>query len=75
MVSKGGSEALLQALATAAGTEPPDHGTLLPLLRLLARVGQRGMLGAGGLLRSGRSQIRMVTSLWPKGDRHFSRVC
>lgn len=75
VVSKGGSEALLQALATAAGTEPPDHGTLLPLLRLLARVGQRGMLGAGGLLCSGWSQIRMVTSLWPKGDRHFSRVC
>ncbi|OWK55627.1 Cytosolic carboxypeptidase 4 [Lonchura striata] len=41
VVSKGGSEALLQALATAARTEPPDHGTLLPLLRLLARVGQR----------------------------------
>ncbi|NXU44051.1 CBPC4 carboxypeptidase, partial [Drymodes brunneopygia] len=41
VVSKGGSEALLQALATAAQTEPPDHGTLLPLLRLLARVGQR----------------------------------
>ncbi|NXJ62796.1 CBPC4 carboxypeptidase, partial [Rostratula benghalensis] len=41
VVSKGGSEALLQALATAARTEPPDHSTLLPLLRLLARVGQR----------------------------------
>ncbi|RLW03754.1 hypothetical protein DV515_00006430 [Chloebia gouldiae] len=38
VVSKGGSEALLQALATAARTEPPDHGALLPLLRLLARV-------------------------------------
>ncbi|NWX47061.1 CBPC4 carboxypeptidase, partial [Steatornis caripensis] len=41
MISKGGSEALLKALAAAARTEPPDHGTLLPLLRLLARVGQR----------------------------------
>ncbi|NXS90264.1 CBPC4 carboxypeptidase, partial [Erpornis zantholeuca] len=41
VISKGGSEALLQALATAAQTEPPDPGTLLPLLRLLARVGQR----------------------------------
>ncbi|NXO47998.1 CBPC4 carboxypeptidase, partial [Aramus guarauna] len=41
VISKGGSEALLQALATAARTEPPDHGILLPLLRLLARVGQR----------------------------------
>ncbi|NXT85541.1 CBPC4 carboxypeptidase, partial [Zapornia atra] len=41
VISKGGSEALLQALATAARTEPPDHSTLLPLLRLLARVGQR----------------------------------
>lgn len=52
VVSKGGSEALLQALATAARTEPPDHGTLLPLLRLLARVGQRGT--AGGLLQRGQ---------------------
>lgn len=52
VVSKGGSEALLQALATAARTEPPDHGTLLPLLRLLARVGQRGT--AGGLLQGGQ---------------------
>ncbi|NWH61888.1 CBPC4 carboxypeptidase, partial [Geococcyx californianus] len=41
VISKGGSEALLQALTIAARTEPPDYSTLLPLLRLLARVGQR----------------------------------
>ncbi|XP_038041075.2 cytosolic carboxypeptidase 4 isoform X1 [Anas platyrhynchos] len=41
VISKGGSEALLQALISAACTEPPDHSILLPLLRLLARVGQR----------------------------------
>ncbi|NXL91953.1 CBPC4 carboxypeptidase, partial [Alectura lathami] len=41
VISKGGSEALLQALSSAAQTEPPDHSILLPLLRLLARVGQR----------------------------------
>ncbi|NWR69721.1 CBPC4 carboxypeptidase, partial [Centropus unirufus] len=41
VISKGGSEALLQALVIAARTEPPDYSTLLPLLRLLARVGQR----------------------------------
>ncbi|XP_071610403.1 cytosolic carboxypeptidase 4 isoform X1 [Heliangelus exortis] len=41
MISKGGSEALLQALTTTAQAEPPDHSTLLPLLQLLARVGQR----------------------------------
>ncbi|KAM8996956.1 cytosolic carboxypeptidase 4 [Ara ararauna] len=41
VISKGGSEALLQALTTAARTEPLDHSILLPLLRLLARVGQR----------------------------------
>uniref|UniRef100_A0A8B9QXE3 tubulin-glutamate carboxypeptidase n=1 Tax=Anas platyrhynchos TaxID=8839 RepID=A0A8B9QXE3_ANAPL len=41
VISKGGSEALLQALIFAARTEPPDHSILLPLLRLLARVGQR----------------------------------
>lgn len=57
MISKGGSEALLQALATAARTEPLDHGTLLPLLRLLARVGQRG---TGGLLRGVRNQDDLI---------------
>ncbi|NXY40583.1 CBPC4 carboxypeptidase, partial [Ceuthmochares aereus] len=41
VISKGGTEALLQALAIAARTEPPDYSILLPLLRLLARVGQR----------------------------------
>ncbi|NXN18774.1 CBPC4 carboxypeptidase, partial [Indicator maculatus] len=41
VISKGGSEALLQALTIAAQAKPPDHSTLLPLLRLLARVGQR----------------------------------
>ncbi|NXK46513.1 CBPC4 carboxypeptidase, partial [Chauna torquata] len=41
VISKGGSEALLQALTSAARSEPPDDSTLLPLLRLLARVGQR----------------------------------
>ncbi|NXC41332.1 CBPC4 carboxypeptidase, partial [Penelope pileata] len=41
VISKGGSEALLQALASAARTEPPDRSILLPLLRLLARIGQR----------------------------------
>ncbi|KAF1502853.1 Cytosolic carboxypeptidase 4, partial [Eudyptula minor] len=41
VISKGGSETLLQALAAAARTDPPDHSILLPLLRLLARVGQR----------------------------------
>uniref|UniRef100_A0A8C6IYG2 tubulin-glutamate carboxypeptidase n=1 Tax=Melopsittacus undulatus TaxID=13146 RepID=A0A8C6IYG2_MELUD len=41
VISKGGSEALLQALTTTAQTEPLDHSILLPLLRLLARVGQR----------------------------------
>ncbi|XP_065544743.1 cytosolic carboxypeptidase 4 isoform X2 [Lathamus discolor] len=41
VISKGGSEALLQALTTTARTEPLDHSILLPLLRLLARVGQR----------------------------------
>ncbi|XP_048812209.1 cytosolic carboxypeptidase 4 isoform X1 [Lagopus muta] len=41
VISKGGSEALLQALISAARTEPPDPSILLPLLRLLARVGQQ----------------------------------
>uniref|UniRef100_A0A8C3LIY5 tubulin-glutamate carboxypeptidase n=1 Tax=Chrysolophus pictus TaxID=9089 RepID=A0A8C3LIY5_CHRPC len=41
VISKGGSEALLQALISAARTKPPDPSILLPLLRLLARVGQQ----------------------------------
>ncbi|XP_077685462.1 cytosolic carboxypeptidase 4 [Eretmochelys imbricata] len=41
MVSKGGSEALLQALLNVAQTAQPDYSILLPLLRLLAKVGQR----------------------------------
>ncbi|XP_074863146.1 cytosolic carboxypeptidase 4 isoform X2 [Carettochelys insculpta] len=41
MISKGGSEALLQALMNAAQTAQPDYNILLPLLRLLAKVGQR----------------------------------
>ncbi|XP_019332932.2 cytosolic carboxypeptidase 4 [Alligator mississippiensis] len=41
MISKGGSEALLQALVNAAQTAEPDYSILLPLLRLLAKVGQR----------------------------------
>ncbi|XP_036909726.1 cytosolic carboxypeptidase 4-like [Sturnira hondurensis] len=41
MISKGGSEALLQALVNAARTASPDYDILLPLFRLLAKVGLR----------------------------------
>uniref|UniRef100_A0A8C6ZQ80 tubulin-glutamate carboxypeptidase n=1 Tax=Nothoprocta perdicaria TaxID=30464 RepID=A0A8C6ZQ80_NOTPE len=41
LISKGGSEALLQALATAARAQPPEEDTLRALLCLLARVGRR----------------------------------
>ncbi|OXB58850.1 hypothetical protein ASZ78_004772, partial [Callipepla squamata] len=41
VISKGGSEALLQAFISAARTELPDYSILLPLLRLLARIGQQ----------------------------------
>lgn len=43
MISKGGTEALLQALVNAAHTLVPDYDVLLPLLRLLAKVGQKGI--------------------------------
>lgn len=42
MISKGGSEALLQTLVDTARTASPDYDILLPLLRLLAKVGLRG---------------------------------
>ncbi|ETE73574.1 Cytosolic carboxypeptidase 4, partial [Ophiophagus hannah] len=38
-ISKGGSEALLQALVNAARIPVPDYDILLPLLRLLVRIG------------------------------------
>ncbi|XP_074090237.1 cytosolic carboxypeptidase 4 isoform X2 [Macrotis lagotis] len=41
MISKGGSEALLQTLVDSAQTASPDYNILLPLLRLLVKVGQR----------------------------------
>ncbi|CAI5792737.1 cytosolic carboxypeptidase 4 [Podarcis lilfordi] len=40
-ISKGGSEALLQALVNATQTPTPDYDILLPLFRLLAKVGQK----------------------------------
>lgn len=42
MISKGGSEALLRTLVDMARTDPPDYEILLPLFRLLAKVGLRG---------------------------------
>ncbi|XP_042554452.1 cytosolic carboxypeptidase 4 [Dipodomys spectabilis] len=41
MISKGGSEALLRVLVDTARTPDPDYDVLLPLLRLLAKVGLR----------------------------------
>ncbi|XP_006745949.2 cytosolic carboxypeptidase 4 [Leptonychotes weddellii] len=41
MISKGGSEALLQTLVDTARTDSPDYDVLLPLFRLLAKVGLR----------------------------------
>lgn len=43
MISKGGSEALLQTLVDTARTTSPDYDILLPLFRLLAKVGLRGI--------------------------------
>ncbi|KAM4675926.1 cytosolic carboxypeptidase 4 [Discoglossus pictus] len=41
MISKGGSEALLQTLVNLARSVSLDYSLLLPLLRLLVKVGQR----------------------------------
>ncbi|XP_069415385.1 cytosolic carboxypeptidase 4 [Ovis canadensis] len=41
MISKGGSEALLRTLVDTARTASPDYVILLPLFRLLAKVGLR----------------------------------
>ncbi|CAJ0966810.1 unnamed protein product [Ranitomeya imitator] len=41
MISKGGSEALLQTLVNLARSDSLDYSLLLPLLRLVVKVGQR----------------------------------
>ncbi|XP_063304948.1 cytosolic carboxypeptidase 4 [Pelobates fuscus] len=41
MISKGGSEALLQTLVNMARSDSKDYSILIPLLQLLVRVGQR----------------------------------
>ncbi|XP_038169353.1 cytosolic carboxypeptidase 4 [Arvicola amphibius] len=41
MINKGGSEALLQTLVDTARTASPDYDILLPLFRLMAKVGLR----------------------------------
>ncbi|XP_075711393.1 cytosolic carboxypeptidase 4 [Rhinoderma darwinii] len=41
MISKGGSEALLQTLVNLARSDTLDYGLILPLLRLMVKVGQR----------------------------------
>ncbi|XP_029109367.1 cytosolic carboxypeptidase 4 [Scleropages formosus] len=41
LISKGGSEALLQAFVNTASSISPDYNVLLPLLHLLAKVGHR----------------------------------
>ncbi|KAG8575224.1 hypothetical protein GDO81_009480, partial [Engystomops pustulosus] len=41
MISKGGSEALLQTLVNLARSDSLDYGLLLPLLRLMVKVGQK----------------------------------
>lgn len=44
MISKGGSEAILQALVNSAQMPTPDYNILLPLLHLVAKIGQKGRL-------------------------------
>uniref|UniRef100_A0A8C5ML15 AGBL carboxypeptidase 1 n=1 Tax=Leptobrachium leishanense TaxID=445787 RepID=A0A8C5ML15_9ANUR len=41
MISKGGSEALLQTLVNLGRSDSKDYSLLIPLLRLLVRVGQK----------------------------------
>ncbi|KAG8440676.1 hypothetical protein GDO86_006430 [Hymenochirus boettgeri] len=41
MISKGGSEALLQTLVNLSRSDSLDYSLLLPLLRLLVKVGKR----------------------------------
>ncbi|KAK1327873.1 hypothetical protein QTO34_012782 [Cnephaeus nilssonii] len=57
MISKGGSEALLQTLVDTARTASPDYGILLPLFRLLAKVGLREVRTEGPGIGSPRRDL------------------
>ncbi|XP_054569264.1 cytosolic carboxypeptidase 4 [Eptesicus fuscus] len=60
MISKGGSEALLQTLVDTARTASPDYGILLPLFRLLAKVGLRDKKFGQKALELGALDVTLI---------------
>ncbi|XP_062998243.1 cytosolic carboxypeptidase 4 [Elgaria multicarinata webbii] len=71
-ISKGGSEALLQALVNAAQTPMPDYDILLPLFRLMAKIGQKDK--KFGLKAQRLEVIDMTLSLARKNLNHHQNL-
>ncbi|XP_060116357.1 cytosolic carboxypeptidase 4 [Heteronotia binoei] len=72
MISKGGSEALLQALVNVAQTPTPDNHVLLSVLRLAAKVGQKDK--KFGLKAQKLEAIDVMLSLARKNLNHSQNL-
>ncbi|KAJ4938051.1 hypothetical protein JOQ06_002677 [Pogonophryne albipinna] len=72
MISKGGSEALLSALVTTARSFSPNYTLLLPLLHLLAKVGQRDR--RIGVKADEAGAVLLTLNLLRKNDQHANRA-
>ncbi|KAM6426071.1 cytosolic carboxypeptidase 4 isoform 3-T3 [Liasis olivaceus] len=71
-ISKGGSEALLRALVNAAQTSLPDYDILLPLLRLLVKIGCKDK--KFGLKAKRLEAIDVTLSLARKNLNHLENL-
>ncbi|KAK1888208.1 Cytosolic carboxypeptidase 4 [Dissostichus eleginoides] len=72
MISKGGSEALLSALVTTARSFSPNYTLLLPLLHLLAKIGQRDR--RIGMKADEAGAVLLTLNLLRKNVQHANRV-
>nr|XP_010785835.1 PREDICTED: uncharacterized protein LOC104959626 [Notothenia coriiceps] len=72
MISKGGSEALLSALVTTARSFSPNYTLLVPLLHLLAKVGQRDR--RIGMKADEAGAVLLTLNLLRKNDQHANRA-
>ncbi|KAM6973388.1 cytosolic carboxypeptidase 4 [Aplochiton taeniatus] len=72
MISKGGSEALLAALVNTARTLCPNYTVLLPLLHLLAKVGQRDC--RIGLKAEEAEAVLLTLKLLRQNGKHARRA-
>ncbi|XP_029290026.1 cytosolic carboxypeptidase 4 [Cottoperca gobio] len=72
MISKGGSEALLTALVNTGRSFSPNYTLLLPLLHLLAKVGQRDR--RIGMKAEEAGAVLLTLNLLRQNVQHASRA-